>query len=328
MENKQVLYKMPMLDKNLIKKIIFSMDNQNSNGYLDLLSSGIIEVDNINEDIQVNSSENEGHFETLKIINNTNRFLAVPVWGPLEGFKMRENFVDYMKNPLYKEKLDKVLHTGRGVFRKFKEVLHTSPLIERQWYNYKKEYMQIIVIKWYEYNKGIVQLEELPLDIDELPDDLLIEDFSFDFYKGYEKKEEIDNLTNIFLKEINSIDAFLIEKNIADDKDALHLCVLTPDEKVVGFLKYKIINADLCEIIAYGITYEYRGIGLFNILLDKLIRQLNREGKKTLIMFYTSDFIKISKKVKNIEIFCNLSYFLIDMTVWIEGNISSELLEV
>ncbi len=323
-----MLYKLPLLDKKLIKDVIFSMDNQNSKGYLDLYSSEVIEVNNIGDEIQVNSSSNEGHFETIKISDRKERFLAVPVWGPLEGFKMREDFVNYLKNPLYKEKLDKVLHTGRGVFKKFKEVLHTSPLIERQWYNYKKEYMQRVVIKWYEYNKGLVKLEELPLDIEELPDDLLIEDFMYVFYNNDEKKTEIDNLTQNLMKDLNLVEAFLIKKNINGEKSALHLCVLTPDEKLVGFIKYKKNNDDLCEILAYGIAEEYRGIGLFSILLDKLIRQLSREGKKSLIMFYTSEFVKITKKVKNIEIFCNLSYFLIDFAVWIEGNPSSELLEV
>lgn len=324
----QSKYIMPTLDKNLIKKIIFSMENQNSLGFLDLYSSEIIEVNSINDSIELPSIEDEGIFEKVCIKDNESRFLAIPVWGPLEGFKMRESFIENLKNPLYKDKLDKVLHTGRGVFRKFKEVLHTSPLIERQWYEYKKDYMQLVVKRWFSYNDGIVKLEDLPLDIEELPDDLLIEDFTFEFLKESDRNEEIDVLTNIFFKELSPCESLIIKKNISNAKNTLHLIVLTPDEKIVGFIKYNKNKSGICEILAYGISYEYRGIGLFGILLDKLIRQLSREGFSSIIIFYTSNSLKVSKKIKNIELFCNLSYFQIDFNVWIRDNPSSETIEV
>lgn len=328
MDNSNKAYAMPPLTDNLIKKIIFSMDNQKSTGYLDLFSNNLIEVEDIEREVQVPSEENPGHY--VKFVLNTipQRFLMVPEWGPLQGFKMREEFVNDLKNPLYAEKLNKVLHTGRGVFRKFKEVLHSNQAIERQWYLYKATYMKEIVIKWYEYNNGAINLDKLPLDIEELPDDLLLEDFDFKLYKNDEKKEEIDKLSKKLIDDLSDVEKILLNNHLSAHKNTEHLCILTSENILVGFIEYKKKSSEIAEIISYGVSEEYRGIGLFNMALDKLIRQLNREDCKIILSFYTTKYINMSKKLKNIDYSCNLMYLSIDIETWIYQNPSSELLEV
>jgi RimJ/RimL family protein N-acetyltransferase len=106
------------------------------------------------------------------------------------------------------------------------------------------------------------------------------------------------------------------------------LCILTPDDKVVGYLEYKKINDIFNEIISYGIVPEYRGLGLFSMMLDRFIRQSNREGYMTILLFFTSNFIKMHKLIENSEITCNLIYNSVDIKAWVEKNASTELLEV
>jgi RimJ/RimL family protein N-acetyltransferase len=319
---------MPELNDNLLKQVIFSMENQKSSGFLDLFNNTLVEVDNIKEDVQVASDINLGHFDKLIISSYPNRFLLVPTWGPFEGFKMREDFVIKLKNPVFKEKLNKVLHTGRGVFKKFKEVLHSNLAIERQWYSFKESYMKDVVVKWYEFNDGAIYLEKLPLDIEELPNDLLMEDFHFEFYEKGEKIEEINEIMNSSFEEISEIEAILIKSRQLKINRAKHLCILTPDDKVVGYLEYKKINDIFNEIISYGIVPEYRGLGLFSMMLDRFIRQSNREGYMTILLFFTSNFIKMHKLIENSEITCNLIYNSVDIKAWVEKNASTELLEV
>ena len=328
MNNKNKIYNMPELNENLLKQVIFSMENQKSNGFLDLFTNAIVEVDNSEDKVQVSSDINPGHFDKLIITDYPNRFLLVPTWGPFEGFKMRETFVDNLKNPIFKEKLNRVLHTGRGVFKKFKEVLHSNLAIERQWYSFKESYMKDVVIKWYEFNEGSINLEQLPLDIEELPDDLLLEDFQFEFYEKDEKAEEIDLLMNSSFEEISEIETFLIKNRRINEINTNHLCILTPDDKLVGYLEYKKNIDSFNEVLSYGIMPEYRGIGLFGMMIDRLVRQSNREGCSTILLFFTSNFIKIEKKVKNCKITCNLAYTSIDVKLWMENNTSTELLEV
>lgn len=328
MLNNKKIYKMPDLDENLLKQVIFSMENQKVKSFLDLFNNTIIDVNRLDETVQVSSDVNIGHFDKVLTIDYPNRFIIIPTWGPFEGFKMREDFVNSLKNPVYKERLNKVLHTGRGVFKKFKEVLHSNSLIERQWYSFKESYMKDVVTKWYEYNNGAINLEQLPLDIEELPDDLLLEDFVFEFYENDEKKLQIDKIMNLCFEEINEIEAILIKKRKNIENNTTHLCVLTPEDITVGYIEYKKLDEHYIEILTYGVLPEYRGIGLFNIMLDRLVRQSNREGYSIILLYFTSKIVQYSKTVKNIELMCNLSYNSLDIKSWVKKNASTELLEV
>lgn len=317
-------YNLPNLTKILLKNIIFSMENQNSKGYLDLSTGEIIEVQNKNDIVIVNDDD---HNVALKIADNKDRFLAIPLWGPLEGFKIREQFVVSLINPVYREKLDKVLHNGRGVFRKFKDVLHTNPIILQQWYLFKADYMKAIVVQWYEENKGIIKLEKLPEDIEEMPNDLLLQEFEID-YNDETKKDEIKNLRNFFLSSLNEIESILIKRRIKLIKDSKYISVTSFDDKVVGFIEYEVVENNLVEIISYGILEEFRGLGLFSLLLDRLMRQLKRENILKVLMFLPSKFNINTINFKKIDTSCNLNYFIVDISVWIETMATTELLEV
>jgi uncharacterized LabA/DUF88 family protein len=328
MNNIDNIYRMPELNEKLLKQVIFSMENQKANGFLDLFNTSIVEVNNIKEPVQVASDINLGHFDKVLVKDYPNRFILIPTWGPFEGFKMREDFVNELRNPVYKEKLNKVLHTGRGVFKKFKEILHSNTSIERQWYVFKEKYMKAVVIKWYEFNDGAINLEQLPLDIEELPDDLLMEDFQFEFYNNDEKIDEINEIMENCFKEISDIEAIIIKNRQSLVKNTKHLCVLTPDNRLVAYLEYKKINDFSNEILSYGVIPECRGLGLFDTMLDRLVRQSNREGCSTILLFFTANFVNKKQIIKNCELTCNLTYNLIDINVWIDKNASSELLEV
>lgn len=328
MKDKNKIYSMPELNEDLLKQVIFSMENQKTNGYLDLFNCTIVDVLNNNSKVQVASDNNIGHFEMVNISDYQNRFVLIPTWRPLEGFKMRENFVNELRNPLYKERLNKVLHTGRGVFKKFKEVIHSNSAIERQWYSYKESYMKNVVIKWYELHEGAINLEQLPLDIEELPDDLLMNDFQLEFYKNDEKIEEINKIKEFLYKDLSKINQILIKERLLLKNNTKHLCVLTPEDKIVGYIEYKNIDNEICEILSYGIIPDYRGIGLFGMMIDKLVRQLNREKYKTILLFILASFSKKTLKIKNYQLSCNLGYCLIDIKSWIDTNASSELLDV
>lgn len=321
-------YELPPLNDILLKNIIFSMENQKFKGYLDLITSEVIEIESITDEILVLDENNKEHKIPLKIIDNKERFMLVPPWGPLEGFKMRELFSVSLKNPIYKERLDKTLHTGRGVFRKFKDVLHSQPAIERQWYDFKADYMKKTVVEWYEYNRGIIKLESLPVDIEELPNDLLLEDFQIVFDKNHEYLQEILGIKKNFIEKLSETNKLLITRRQFLLNNAKHLLVLTPDNKIIGFIEYEKINLKINEITAYGIVEEYRGIGLFNLLLDKLIRQLKREKFNTLLYFSLNNCEKTLKFSEKEDIICNLYYCTVDIDAWTGGRASSEMLEV
>ena len=47
----------------------------------------------------------------------------LPEWDSAAGFKLREDFVSNLNSPLAHEALQEVLHSGRGVFRNFRNVI-------------------------------------------------------------------------------------------------------------------------------------------------------------------------------------------------------------
>jgi len=117
------------LTGELIEQIIFAMENQKEKFFLETSVPSIVST---------NESENrEGHYVPL------------PVWEPSDGYRLMEQFVLSLRNPVYSEHLSSILHCGSGVFRKFKDALNQRPDIERKWFTFKEKYMKNRVLDWY-----------------------------------------------------------------------------------------------------------------------------------------------------------------------------------
>lgn len=321
-------YNLPSLNDVLLKNVIFSMENQNSKGYLDLETGEIVELTKEDEIVIVRENKNSEHNIALRISENEERFLAVPDWGPLDGFRIREQFVLFLKNPVYKEKLNKTLHTGRGVFRKFKDVLHTNPIILRQWYIYKADYMKAIVIKWYEYNKGNIELERLPLEEEELPNDLLLEEFEIEYTKDKQKIDQSLIIKKYIENKLLKFEKILLERRNKITVNPEYFVITSSNNKVVGYIEYEKMSDDIVEIVSYGIMEEYRGIGLFSLLIDRFIRQQKRNNFSEVLLPFISNDENLVNILKNMKFSCNLGYYLIDINVWIETVPTSEMMEV
>ena len=52
---------------------------------------------------------------------NEDSFYALPEWNSSQGFSLREEFVSTLHPSIAKDELQRILHSGRGVFRSFKE---------------------------------------------------------------------------------------------------------------------------------------------------------------------------------------------------------------
>ncbi len=326
MEKKE--YEMPVLNSYLLKNIIFSMENQSSIGYLDLECSEIVEINSINDSVIVKAEKNSDELISIKILKNKDRFLALPPWGSIEGFKIREQFIKDMKNPVYKKHLDHVFHTGRGVFRKFKEVLKENPIIERQWLDYKSKYMKAVVINWYKECEGYINLVNLEEEIEELPNDLLVSDFLFSTDIDKTVIKDVYLLKEEMIKELNFFEKLIITRRDKLLSDQKYLVSYDLEDNLVGYIEWEAIDSSNIEIISYGVKKEYRGLGLFNLMLDKLIRQAARERYDKVVMYKTENLINFTNSLKNKETSCNFGYTIIDINYWNMSIDSSELLDV
>lgn len=75
------------------------------------------------------------------------RFIAVPEQDSHEGYRDMEDFIATVRNPHIRELLE-VAITGRGAFRRFKDVLYGYPHEEKRWFAFRDERMLERVREW------------------------------------------------------------------------------------------------------------------------------------------------------------------------------------
>jgi ribosomal protein S18 acetylase RimI-like enzyme len=156
------------LTGELVEQIIFAMEDQQNEYFVHGESGELLREDEIEED----EAEAEGE--------EVDPLVPIPEWRPVDGFLMMEKFIARLRNPLLRDQLKDALASGRGVFRKFKDILKTSPEVERLWFTFKDRELRRVVWQWYNDNRelaGLERLEEEP-DQEEGLEDLLAGDFA------------------------------------------------------------------------------------------------------------------------------------------------------
>lgn len=119
---------MPALTSELLDQIIFAMENQETESCLDLKEALVTERDAIDAD------EDE-----------EDRYLDLPDWTSADGFRLMEKFIDKVRNPYYRDRLSTTLQGGKGVFRRFKDVLSEQGSLLQAWYGFKQHEMEKVV---------------------------------------------------------------------------------------------------------------------------------------------------------------------------------------
>lgn len=126
--------------------------------------------------------------ESPDVCPDDERFYELPPWDSADGFSLMEDFVNDLHSPLAYTDLQEALHSGKGVFRGFKDVLKRYPLIERRWHYFKSRALLSYVNSWYNSLRESWGLEKLDSEPEET-EDLLLDDFSFSEY-DYEKDRQ------------------------------------------------------------------------------------------------------------------------------------------
>jgi GNAT superfamily N-acetyltransferase len=139
------------LDEERIDQIIFAMEDQQSSYAVDPDSGEL-------------SCDFEGPPEGENLV-------PIPEWEPADGFQLMERFVGGLRNPLLREQLREALASGKGVFRKFKDILKTRPEIERLWFSFKEREMRRVVREWYNDERELAGLQRLPEEPEESPEE-------------------------------------------------------------------------------------------------------------------------------------------------------------
>lgn len=290
MESMNTPSRLPVLSEDLLGSIIFSMEDQANFYFLDLAEALVVRED------ELEFLEKEG----ISQDEHDQRFLPLPDWQPSDGFRLMELFANRVRNPLYRQRLLDALQSGKGVFRKFKDTIAENPVLERKWFSFKDEQLKREVIRWYREQEGVIELEQLPLEHEDLTEDILLEDFTFETYEGKATKEIQDLMDFLFTQleqgtEESKVAAMLLSRRLeTEELQHFHLA-RTQDGTLAAFLAYLPLSESLVEVPYFGVNNEYRGMGLFRLLFDSFCRHMARSHYPRIIITLAGDYLGLQR---------------------------------
>ncbi|MGL1890459.1 MAG: GNAT family N-acetyltransferase [Spirochaetaceae bacterium] len=258
------------LDSSKLNEILYNMENQNKDAFVVISSGEILYDDEVTPD----------NYDS----NNT---YPLPKWGPVEGFRIMNDFVSGLKNLILKDELVIVLNSGHGVFRKFKNTLKSSPDIQKMWYNFKKEQIKSKVLNWYNQIREYAGLESLTQD--DLEDDQDLLNFDFNITDGCSidleyildsDKKGFNELYSHYPKVV--IDEIYLKKrdemlNLTMFEADFITVAKTPLGDNAGFVwatGYTLCDSfSGMELLQLYVEPEFRGLGIGKMLLNRVLTQ-------------------------------------------------------
>ncbi|MCR4743182.1 MAG: GNAT family N-acetyltransferase [Treponema sp.] len=266
------------LSDELNDSIISAMENQDEKFLLDAQAEQLIKV-----------SQNP-------LSADDNNYYEIPEWTPSDGYSVRESFVNNLHSPLAKEELQEILHSGRGVFKNFRNVLKKYPEIDKRWHIYKYRIMSARINDWYNSLREIWGLEKLE-QFQESDESFVSDDFSFDKYDSKKEKDEIllhinaalyekdDNIPEEIKEAITQKTLNQLEKQ--DFKEEIGFICRSLSDDFAGCITASPILENQEEIMVLTSLFvpeAFRGLGIATELISRLFSELQTNGKKWILM--------------------------------------------
>ena len=221
-------------------------------------------------------------------------YYILPEWGPSDGFKLREDFVNALHSPIAHERLQEALHSGRGVFKNFRSVLKDYPEIDKRWHIFKHRIMSARINEWYNSLREIWGLEKLD-QFSESDDALVHDDFSFkDYDSNTDKSTILLNIRAVFFED----DTLPSEINEAIYRMWLNQFESCAAEQT-GYVSFSLSddfagcitassvlnNQEKISILtSLFVPEQFRGLGIGTELLSMCISKLSASGKNWVLI--------------------------------------------
>jgi len=254
------------LTPEIIDLIIFGMENQSDDYYVDIKTGDVL------LEAQAKEDYDDEYIDSYLV--------PVPDWLPSDGFQLMESFVASLHNPVYKEALRKILAAGKGAFRNFKNIVKEHESLTQQWYLHKEKIMRSRVIEWYNLNSEILKYNEIDENTDET-ENLILSDFVFSTdCSRVEKLIEVKSYESI-LESLGESETDIAEYLISKNKSWLALpgiipvfiCAETLDGEFAGSIsggvgKVEDNNSIVAVSNVIWVEKKFRGMGLARRLVD------------------------------------------------------------
>jgi GNAT superfamily N-acetyltransferase len=277
------------LNSELVEQIIFAMEDQQNAYYVHRDTGELLREEEIEEEIE---EEERPGGETAA--EEEDPFVPIPEWRPVDGFLMMEKFVARLRNPLLRDQLKDALASGRGVFRKFKDILKTSPEVERLWFSFKERELRRVVWQWYNDNRelsGLERLEEEPQPEESL-EDLLAADFAIvplqtRHLDALQELDERSFAATFPQAEAERVAVLFRESRKTlprpEDEGSMVFVAETADQDFAGFVwavdqTDPLIPGRILRVHQLAVVQRYQGVGLGAMLLRRIIAEARDRG--------------------------------------------------
>lgn len=233
---------------------------------------------------------------TPEVSVDEDSFYALPEWSSSHGFELREDFVSTLHSPIAKDELQRILHSGRGVFKSFKNKLKEYPEVEKLWHSFKNKRMHSYINDWYNQLREVWGLEKLEQEPED-NENLLEEDFQFSEYSSKDYKE----LTSYFNNAASGTSESSIDEQLGnailelwlqnfesgETKNQSGLICRTPDEEFAGCITSAPISKRTDNIVvltSFYVQEKFRGLGIGAELLSKHKNVLRDQKKEWILL--------------------------------------------
>lgn len=271
------------LTPELVDQVIFGMENQDAEYYVDTRVGVVVSELEITEEADESDTGEQ-------------RYIPVPEWRSVDGYNLMEGFVGTLRNPIYRERLRKILASGRGVFRQFKDTVKERKEIERLWFNFKEKEMRRIVVEWFNDMRETAGLDRVELEFEDT-EDLVFSDFVVDAATVGElgQVQDLDRAAfdEMYDGEPDAVVAYYRSLSRAsapavDAEESVILVARTPAEEFAAFL-WAVEEAvpggpRFGRILQIYVTPEYRGLGLARAMLHSYRTSAIEKGIERLLI--------------------------------------------
>lgn len=266
------------LSEALINQLLFSMEDQDLEWVLDTFKLLVISEDAKDESDIDEASDQEFSENIRSFGEDSDRYIPIPHWQSSDGFRLMERFASSLRNPPVRAKLTEALERGRGVFRAFKDTLSHHPEVEKLWFAFKEREMRRVILNWYNALRDEWGLKRIGVEPEETAD-LVLEDFRFNagLQKDLDAANELYDLRNSKDSIPKSLTVSLDKaKDLTLNKNCFVLAVETSRGDLAGVGVAIKLEPEVLDyhVVRLEIVAEYRGLGLGEELLDRLIKLL------------------------------------------------------
>lgn len=239
-----------------------------------------------------------------KISADEYSFFALPEWNSSDGFNLMEDFVSALHSPIAKDELQRILHSGRGVFRNFKDTLKKYPEVEKLWHGFKNRKMRLYINGWYNQLREIWGLEKLDHEPEETGD-LIQDDFNFESYSSSNQEEVLLNLKYAASGEIENsatpeldevlFDLWIQQFESGGPQNQTGIVCHSNSDEFAGCITAKPASGNknsrgtdkIVILTSFYVLEKFRGLGIGSELMELFMNALRDRKKKWVLLTNT-----------------------------------------